>query len=233
MTPFFFSGLDSSKKSRSIDFIHEKLRWSKAGGILIPFDRVISQLFFPNIPPYHVEDSDFHVPWLKVEIPDLFFLLNQKYLAAYKYFLRQTEANYLFTTNVNNFCQTNLLSEIIQTLPTSGVYAGTNLHAGYKNFISGANRILSRDVVELIVNESESIDKGYIEDVALGIFLENKRIHQIELPTLNINSIEELEAISTKKLLNFHQIRVKSLSNRKYCDLQIMKRIVERMYMKY
>lgn len=226
--PYFFVGSDNSKIMNLVESSHEYLRWSRVGRITIPVDRIISK-FFSGLPTIHTEMSNSHVPTVRVEIPDLFFLLNQKYLGAYQYFLKHTTADYLFTTNINNYCQLNLLSEIIQTLPSSGVYAGTTLQAGKKSFISGANRILSRDIVELIVNNSKSIDKGYIEDVALGIFLQNRNIRQITLKTLNIHSIDELQIIPTGELLNFHQIRVKCASSRIKNDLLILMELMNKL----
>jgi hypothetical protein len=102
------------------------------------------------------------------------------------------------------------------------LYAGTPLKAGIHSFASGANRLMSRDIVYKLVKNISNMDRGLIEDVAQGKFLEQENIKLYPLKTKDLHSLTEASLISSEALGELHQIRIKSTHARKEKDVEIM-----------
>ena len=99
--------------------------------------------------------------------------------------------------------------EYIQGLPESNVYAGG---VPYKDaeFISGSNRILSRDLVNRIIQNSNKFNPTIIEDVALGKLVSALGVKRISFPLMNISTLEDLSGLKYGFLSNHYHFRLKS-----------------------
>jgi hypothetical protein len=118
-----------------------------------------------------------------------------------------------------------ILLERIFSLPENQpIYAGVKAYAG-ANFAAGNCRLLSRSAAILVLQNCRHFDAGYIEDRAMGNLMEKIGIPFIELPSLNISSIEELDRTSDKTMKrNFH-IRVKSGTFKNRNDVALMQAV--------
>jgi hypothetical protein len=139
----------------------------------------------------------------------------------FSYFLEQSKADYLFSTTSGNFVSLDRLITLLDKVPRHGCFAGTIGSAGGP-FVSGANRLMSRDVVALLIDAVHEFDAALLEDVAFGRAIEAKGVPFVELPTLNIQGVEQLEALTDAELSQYHQIRVKTGSDRARKDPEIM-----------
>jgi hypothetical protein len=145
-------------------------------------------------------------------------------MGLYKWFLAQREYNFLFTTNTSSYINQKKLIDVIQSFNESDlVYAGFLIpEFGENQFVSGAGKLLSRKVVEIIVNNSASYKHSYLEDVDLGHFLREKRIAPIKLSRLEIRNPREVSEIPEDRLREEFHYRCKSFERpRKDADIML------------
>lgn len=218
----YFEGLDAPRVLRLIEKGHETLRYRRLGIALVPIDRVFTYPIKAWIPNSLIHQNLRRISTLRIEVLDLFPLLLWKYFGLYNYFLNATNFDFLFTTNSNCYVLPKNLQKLIQDLPMDNLYAGTPLKAGIHSFASGANRLMSRDIVYKLVKNISNMDRGLIEDVAQGKFLEQENIKLYPLKTKDLHSLTEASLISSEALGELHQIRIKSTHARKEKDVEIM-----------
>ncbi len=188
--------------------------------------RILDNLFsipFMNYIPKIVSSKllDEKAPALHVLFPDTYVTYRWKFLSLLKYFVEQTEDDYLFVTTTASYVQPKMLLKHVENVPKKGVYAGAEPYP-QANFISGSNRILSRDIAIQILANRTKWKTGTIEDVALADLVKSLGNRLDTFPILNISSLDELNRISDFQLLNSYHFRLKSgtLNNRN--DVEIM-----------
>ena len=99
--------------------------------------------------------------------------------------------------------------EYIHCLPESNVYAGGTPYKDAE-FISGSNRILSRDLVNRIIENSNRFNPTIIEDVALGKLVNALGVKRISFPLMNISTLEDLDGLKYSFLSSNYHFRLKS-----------------------
>lgn len=226
-----FHGTPVSKMWKNVDKIHERIRWStrKKAALLKILD------FFLTLPLMEYDATYSKSELLSTRdlsvhthFPDTYLTYRWKELAFFKYFIQETDCEYLFLTSTSSYVRPSKLMEFIQSLPSTKVYAGA---LPYKdaNFVSGSNRILSRDVVEAVLAKSKSFNPTIIEDVALGRVILGMGITPILHPLFNIADMGELLNTSDNDLMESYHFRLKSgaLDNRG--DIEIMIALHERI----
>lgn len=225
MKVVFFSGIPLSPLVRRLEIFHEKVRWSALGRILPILDYLFFKPFCLYVPVATMYESKNGESDLIVQCPDAFVFLNNKFLGLYRYFLDQTDCDYLYTTTTGSYLQPKIIVDLCQQLPDKDVYAGSILNAGKRKFISGANRLMSRDVVQRLVNERRLLNPVYLEDLSQGIVLEKIGVPFHETPTINLHSLDELFGKNKQEVLaNFH-FRIKSYTDRSLNDVEIMQQL--------
>ncbi len=207
-----------------LDRFHEYLRWRSIWTARML--RILDNLFsipFMNYIPKIVSSKllDEKAPALHVLFPDTYVTYRWKFLSLLKYFVEQTEDDYLFVTTTASYVQPKMLLKHVENVPKKGVYAGAEPYP-QANFISGSNRILSRDIAIQILANRTKWKTGTIEDVALADLVKSLGNRLDTFPILNISSLDELNRISDFQLLNSYHFRLKSgtLNNRN--DVEIM-----------
>jgi hypothetical protein len=160
-------------------------------------------------------------PVIEINFIDIYSTMKWKDLAILEYFYKHSSSNYLFMTTTSSYVRPAKLIEKLTELPKNELYAGAVAYSG-ADFAAGNNRLLSRDVVKRILEMRRWLDCGVIEDVALGNLCRILGFSLIELPKINISSLEELNQISDIDLeSNFH-FRLKSGTIGKRNDTQLM-----------
>jgi hypothetical protein len=225
----YFQGLGIPNVLRKIESAHEIIRYQRIGISLVPIDRLFTYPFKSFIPECKICRFPQGIEILRIGFPDLFPLLLWKYLGLYKYFIEATNFDFLYTTNSNCYLRLTKLYELIQGLPIAKLYAGTPLRAGRYTFVSGANRLMSRDTVSAILQNVRNLDRGLIEDVSQGKLLESIGFKIHALDTLDLHSIQDAQDLSDEKLRGLHQIRIKSTYSRVENDVKIMNFIHKRI----
>jgi hypothetical protein len=218
---------------QNLDRLHERIRWSgiKRAAILRKFDRLASWPFLTYIPKVTKSQLLFlESPGdvIHIHFPDTYVTYRWKELALFKYFLEQTTCNFLFLTSTASYVRINALQEFISGLPQKNVYAGAHPYPE-ATFVSGACRILSRDVVQLILANRRKFDPAVIEDMALGDLVQSLGVNPIYTTLNNIDSIEVLTSITDKEIASKFHFRLKSGTLSERNDVQIMKALHQRV----
>ncbi len=225
-----FHGRPVGGFGQEIDRIHEKMRWSGRvpNGILRVIDRILMFPFLTKIPKVSISTAlPDHISGIQIEWPDIYATMRWKDLAIIKYFYTQTDSDFLFMTTSSSYIRPFKLIEYCSKFEVSDVYAGSKPYPDAE-FISGANRILSRSAAEAVLSSKIFWDPAVIEDVALGDLMRKNGIVYQGYDQINIPSLEYLESVSDEKLESGYHFRVKSGNIKERNDDQIMKRLSER-----
>ena len=139
---------------------------------------------------------------LHVKVPSMLLTLPIVELVLFKYFLNRTKADYLYTSNSSFYINLTKLEELIQTFPTNKVYGGTTDTFDNIHFQPGANRILSRDLVEKLVLNFSLWDFSYIEDVAMGQLLLDEEKDSFKVPRQIFSIKEQIDLADIVEMKN-------------------------------
>ena len=113
------------------------------------------------------------------------------------------------------------MKNVISTLPKAGVYFGP-VPFENANFVSGSFRILSRDVVKLLLDNPKGWTPRKLEDLALGEFLSKRGIRPIFIPSNNFDSVEQIDQAKIEVLADQLHFRLKSGTIDKRNDVKLM-----------
>lgn len=109
-----------------------------------------------------------------------------------------SEFDYVFRTNLSSFVNINNMIKYLQNMPSEKFYGGmctlnfSGEHLqkfGEGTFASGSGYFLSKDVVNLIIDNKELWDHSVIDDVAIAGLLKRLGILPTLCPRIDINSI--------------------------------------------
>ena len=218
-----------------LDHMHEKVRWTAS------FRRTPSRLLrvadalmtFPirSWVPGYTEVPLGHLParCLEVNVPDTYLTAPMKELSLFSYFMERTSATWLYMTTSSSYVRPMQVIKRASELGKVGVYAGTQLQAGRHTFVSGANRLLSRDVVQLFLEHRQHWDRSVLEDLGMGRLAAQLQIPISPLPTLNLDSVSEVESVPTSILGNNHHFRLKSGPLGRRNDVAVMRSLHQRI----
>jgi hypothetical protein len=213
------------------DRIHEHLRWRNrwCARALSWMDTLIGYPILHFIPKIRVSGrlhSSF--PVFEVCFPDSYQFLRWKDLAVLNYFLEQTSCDYLYMTTNNSYLNFNNLKKLMSDTPQTKFYGGAKAYDGAE-FAAGNSRLISRDVVELIVKNKGKFSLHLIEDLAIGELVKSLNLVFTPLPSLIVDNVESLAKLSDHELKEHFHFRVKSGSMTSRNDVQIMSRLHERL----
>jgi hypothetical protein len=212
------------------DRLHERIRW---GGrvpnrILRLFDRFFSLPFLIKIPSFEVSRAlPTSISGVQINFPDIYATMRWKDLAILKYFIEETDANFLFMTTSSSYIRPEVLMKYCESFQNPYIYSGSKAYPD-ANFASGANRILSRSTAQAVLDSRLFWDPAIIEDVALGDILRKNGISFLGYDQMNIPSLGYLSSLSDSELLSNYHFRVKSGSHKERKDAEIMKALSER-----
>ena len=219
-------GTPLSKVGWKIDRIHERIRWKNVwvAKPLEYIDRIVTLPFRAYIPK--IQKSKLLVleqEVIQVKFPDSYLNMVWKNLALWRYFISKTDYDFLFFTTTSSLIKPFALSELISRFdPNDSIYAGVRPYKG-ANFAAGNNRLLSRPAAQLLLDKRLLLDPAIIEDKGIGLAFERLGVSFIELPSLNITSVDETKSpdFTNKLNANFH-IRVKSGTFTNRDDVELM-----------
>ena len=215
----------------SLDRLHEWHRWHGVGRRLIPrLDNTVGRPFRRYIPRANTGPflSPTSVAWQQ-RLLDLYACQRWKVIGTMRKALEE-EFDYLYLTTASSYVNPRALAKLLRELQLTGVYAGTKMvDAGSGQvFASGANRILSRDVVERVVNRRVNYENDVMEDVGLGRLVGRLGISLIPLGSLNVSSLRQVDRLTQRDLTEIHHFRVKSQVGAHRMDVPLMHRLHER-----
>lgn len=151
---------------------------------------------------------------LVIDIPEHWASIGAKTLAAFRYALENFDFEYLFRSNSSSYVDSDALLSRTRDLPSNYLYAG---FPGKSNdgldFASGAGILMSRDVVELIVENSQMWRHGLIDDVAIAELISRLPETEIELTPLSrvdFRSLSEAKSVPKSVIQDGFHFRCKT-----------------------
>ena len=225
-------GLRSTFVVRSLDRSHEWLRWHGRGRTWIPrLDAWLGGPWLDRVPG--IEVGEYLVPgavaW-RQRLVDVYALQRWKVIGSLTQALNEDFTHVYFTT-ASSYVRVHELASVIEGLPISGVYAGTPFTDAISGtrFASGASRILSRDVVEAVLENKKRYRNDVMEDAGLGRVIDELGIAMMPLTSINVSSVEAVGSLSDDEIrTNFH-FRATSGSLRERRDAEVMRALHSRV----
>ena len=132
-----------------------------------------------------------------------------KILGIMKYFIEETNDNYLFLTSSSSYVNPEILMESLENLRDEEHCVGALSYSG-ANFPAGSNRLFTRKLVMRILKNRRLWDATLVEDLALGKLLLKIGIETKFIELISIANLEELRTIPISKLLSNYHFRLKS-----------------------
>lgn len=226
-----YHGSPLGKFGLLLDRAHEKIRWSNRFGyaLLRILDYVVTFPFLAIIPSastsklLFLKHKTIHVHW-----PDSYLTFRWKAKGMFKYIIDNYDFDFLFMTTSSSYIRLDELSRVLSEKKPIRFLGGASAYSGAK-FAAGSNRVLSRDLVEILLSNPFDYLPFPIEDLSMSKSLLKKGIDLVRLPHLDINSLDDLERLTNSELMNHYHFRLKSGSLDNRNDVEIMKSLHERL----
>lgn len=208
---------------RALDISYEKMRWSPLlQGLIHILNRFLTKFLSKCDSPKFKIESNKEVTNLFVEVPSMHLTLPIVEMALFKYFLHSTNAKFLYMSNTSSYVNLQNLIELIKNLSKNKIYGGTMINFAGIKFASGANRLLSRDTVQFLVNEFKNWDFQYIDDVSMGKLLASEKINEVIVPSIAFSKIDEINAMDLETIKSTIHFRLKSGARNSRNDVELM-----------
>lgn len=107
------------------------------------------------------------------DVPNGLFDMGHKNLKMYEWALKNKEFDYIARLNASCYCDKRNLIEYVQTLPERNLFAGAEADSvhGYRYLWGGAQYLISRDVLQKIVDAKDLWQHKYMEDEASSLLV--------------------------------------------------------------
>ena len=211
-----------------LDKLNENLRWRRGGLISRIRNRVGHVLLFPLIywiPKYgpgSIENINPAPTAIRIKLLDMYATTRWKRLAIIKYFLTETNCDFLLMTTSSSYLRPELLLTKLEKFQKSKIYAGSLIPlSSNSKFCSGAQTVLNRAAATEILRNRTKIPVELLDDLGLGVACAQLGIEANELGTINIDSVDSLKEIPIKFLKENHHFRLKSEKNGTRMDVEI------------
>jgi len=205
-----------------------RLRHSYISKLLGLFERIILYPFMHFLPKHKIMVKESGVSELKISIPDFYITLRWKLLSVLNYFVNETDKEYILITTTSSYIRFDVLLKYLRIFPKNDLYYGSLPWDG-SSFISGSNRIISRDVAKKILDNRKFWRPDIIEDVEMGHLLHSIGINSSGKPQVNITSLAQVVSIPLDVLNTNYHFRLKSGTRKNRSDVKIMNALHERI----
>lgn len=123
----------------------------------------VETLFYWGRPVKENTDTDIYFP-----INENYYTMGNKLLSALEYALNNKTWDYIARINGSCYVDKKHLIQHVQTLPDNNLFAGAIVKGKDPDWIWGPAFILSKDVVQKLVENKAKIDNSKTEDVAIS-----------------------------------------------------------------
>jgi len=154
-------------------------------------------------------------------------IIIEKTIKMFEFALKNYNFEFIFRTNLSSYLDLNFLLEYIDKIESRNCYMG---YIGYHEqivFASGAGILLSRDMVDLLVNKQNMIDQNLIDDVAFAKLFYDLKINPKPLPrfTFPMHTNQDNQFFSQIKQSKHFHFRVKTNDPTRKNDCERLKSI--------
>lgn len=222
---YFIKGKIPTKLDAKLEKLSNNIRYSRFWPAQRVFDAVTLYKFNIFSPEYSIFENN-----ISVNIGEGLRKLGIKVLIGAE-ILKENYDVVIKTTSSSAF-NFDVLLEGIKELPLSSgvpIYAGSVIDFNQnKSFVSGANLVLNRSAIDLLLQNKMQWNHGDLDDVAIGKIMRSFGVQIQRMTTLNIDSLEQLEKIPSEILNNTQHFRCKSSENPRN-DLSILSKLASRL----
>ena len=216
---------------QKLDMLHEKIRWKNRylGSLLCFVDNFTLAPLLSYIPKSQNSElltSNENV--IHIKFPDTYLTYRWKFLSLLKYFVYETNSDFLFITSTASYVQPDLVLNFVKDIPNKSTYAGAEPYEG-AGFVSGSNRIISREIALQALESRKKWKPGIIEDVEFTRLVKANGNQLLTFPIANIDSMASLLETPDAFINRTYHFRLKSISGAKRNDVLIMKSLHERV----
>lgn len=129
--------------------------------------------------------------------------------------VKDFDFDFIFRTNSSSYVDKFLLKQYLNEKPKEKFYSGVvGNHEGI-TFSSGSGFIITKDLVDLVLQNKNFWNHGLIDDVALGLLLKKFGINPTPAPRYDILNLDE------NTPLHFYHYRLKCHDRNLDCDRMI------------
>jgi hypothetical protein len=212
-----------------LDSFLEKYRFhSKIGRVVSVISRVMSIFTSSKVPKYRYNEEKKE---LVVNSYSTYLLFGRRNLALYDWFLKNTNAKFLFQTNTSSYLDVAKLIFITSKLdPNNSIFSGVinNPQSNSFKIISGAGRLLSRELIIEILKYKNLLKFDNLEDICISELIAGLPATVIPLERYDLPSIVTLNETPDDVLRGFFHFRCKS-ENALRSDSKIMLALHQRL----
>lgn len=128
-------------------------------------------------------------------VPIQIHIAGLRTIETFRFVLAEYDFDYLVRLGSTALVIPDSLEAFIDSLPNNRVFGGVPMEFGSRRFLSGASLLLSRDVVEKIVDHEMNFPLGVYEDVGLSLLVESKDLADFyAFPRVLVSEPAEAEA---------------------------------------
>jgi hypothetical protein len=194
-----------------VDSFIENYRFSKKlGKIISVLNRLIAIFISSKIPKYIFDKNKNE---LLVDSNSTYFLFGRRNLALYEWFVENTNSKFLFQTNTSSYINVAKLKSITKKLDDrSLIFAGMIINPNSQSFkiVSGAGRLLSRDLVIEILKHRNHLEFNNLEDICVSELISKMPVRIIPLERYDLLTINKLNHLPDEVLSKYFHFRCKS-----------------------
>jgi hypothetical protein len=210
---------------KKIDFLIEKFRFdSNFGSFISVINRISAKFISHKTPKYFFSKNN---NFLTVDSWSTYQLFGRRNLALFDWFLKNTNADYLYQTNVSSYINVDKFIEILNAFQKEDlIYAGSIINPNRTPFpiVSGSGKLLSRSLIVEIMKNTKLLKFDNLEDVALAESISKIGVEAKSLPRLDLPNLNVLRNYSKSELCSHFQFRCKSDAIPRI-DVQIMEEL--------
>jgi hypothetical protein len=226
-----YHGTPVGKFVQQMDRLHEKIRWKNryVASFLCFLDNLILAPLLYFIPKNQQSKM---LPLVgkvvHIKFPDTYLTYRWKFLSLLNYFVYETNSDFLFITSTASYVQPYQVLKFVNRIPDTSTYAGAEPYEG-AGFISGSNRIISREIALQVLKTRRRWKPGVIEDVEFTRLIVANGNKLMTFPIVNLDSISKLSEMPDAQIKNTYHFRLKSLEGTNRNDISIMKLLHQRV----
>ena len=206
------------------------LRWNKyTGKLFLAFDFLLQRSLNSWIPDSKIEfNTEIKTNTLRLDMPDLDHLLARKTFAIFKYFV-STDHSFLVLTTTSSYLSIENLEIALAKVDTIRFVGGRVVQQEGGNFPSGTFRILSRKVIEELIENVDEMEFWLPEDLAIGRLLKKLGYELTPLQSIDLDTHESIANLDSKEAAEVIHFRLKSGPINSRNDVHLMKSLENKL----
>ncbi len=209
---------------RKIKLVILVLSYHDNGNIYDKFQKAQSETWdsinYPEIETYYFygnsEENKIVDNKIYVNVPEDLWKCNIKTIDALELLNSIVEYDFLFRTNSSSYVDKKILMDFLSDKPVREYYAGHSAIDQGVNYVSGSGIILSKDLVDLIINKKNEIDLNLMDDASFAKILNKEGV----FPT-QVNRCDYSDFIVKELNCNLFLYRLKSIPSSIYLFLVV------------